>query len=229
MTKSLFVTATGTDIGKTYISALLVKKMRDLNFNCGYYKPVLSGAYRQNGALVPGDCEFVVNNAGIYIEPSDCVTYCFEEAVSPHLAASRNGVAIKTDMIQNDFNNLSENFDYLVVEGAGGITCPLRLDNETILLPHVIKALDLGILIVADGGLGTINSVLLTVEYARSRGLKILGIIFNNYDKNDFMHVDNKVQVERLTGVKVIATVARGDKDLDIDESELLRIFATEV
>ncbi len=229
MTKSLFVTATGTDIGKTYISALLVKKMRDLGFNCGYYKPALSGAYNKNGALVPGDCEFVVNTAGLNIEPSDCVIYCFEEAVSPHLAASRKGVTIEIDKIKDDYKTLSKNFDYMVVEGAGGITCPFRLDEETILLPDVIKALDLGILIVADGGLGTINSVLLTVEYAKTRGLNILGIIFNNYDKNDFMHVDNKLQVERLTGIKVISSVAKGDKDLDIDEGELLKIFAPEV
>ena len=61
--KSIFVTATGTDIGKTYISALLVKKLRDSGFNCGYYKPALSGAIKQpDGSLLPGDCDFVVKN-----------------------------------------------------------------------------------------------------------------------------------------------------------------------
>ncbi len=224
--KSVFVTATGTDIGKTYISALLVKKMREFGLNCGYYKPALSGVYKKNGELIPGDCEFVLNTAGLNVNPYDCVTYCFEEAVSPHLAASRKGVTIEIDKIQECYKNLSENYDYMVVEGAGGITCPFRLDDsKTILLPDVIKALDLGIIIVADGGLGTINSVLLTVEYAKTRGLNILGIIFNNYDENDFMHVDNKVQVEKLTGVKVIATVAKGDNDLDISKDDLVGLF----
>ncbi len=229
MTKSVFVTATGTDIGKTYVSALLVKKMRDLGLNCGYYKPALSGARRVDDSLIPGDCEFVVNMANLKVKPSDCVTYCFEEAVSPHLAASRTGENIEIPVIKREFSKILADYDYMVVEGAGGITCPFRLDDETVLLPDVIKALDLGIVIVADGGLGTINSVLLTVEYAKSRGLIILGIILNNFDKDDFMHQDNKVQVERLTGIKVIATVTKGDKDLDIESGELLKIFTSEV
>lgn len=230
MAKSIFITATGTDIGKTYVSGILVKKMRDLGFNCGYYKPALSGAIKQaDGSLLPGDCDFVVKISGINDNPSECVTYCFEEAVSPHLAALRQGVKIQASTIKNEFDKRCNNYDYLVVEGAGGITCPFRLDEETLLLPDVIKGLGLDILIVADGGLGTINSVILTVEYAKSYGLNIRGIILNNYDDGDFMHRDNKLQVERLTGVKVIAVVKKGDKDLDIDEGELLKIFAREV
>ena len=68
--KSVFITATGTDVGKTYFSALLVKKMRDLGYNCGYYKPALSGAIRQqDGTLLPGDCDYVISTSGLGIEP----------------------------------------------------------------------------------------------------------------------------------------------------------------
>lgn len=218
MASSIFITATGTDVGKTFVSGLLVKKLRVNGYNCGYYKPALSGAVKDiDGTLLPGDCDYVVKIANIPAEPLDCVTYCFEEAVSPHLAASRQGVKILVDKIKTDFEKHSKEYDYLVVEGAGGITCPFRMDEEPLLLPDVIKALGLDILIVADGGLGTINSVLLTVEYAKAQGINIRGIILNNYDENNFMHVDNKVQIEKLTGVKVLATVAKGDKDLKID------------
>ncbi len=224
--KSVFITATGTDIGKTYISGLLVKKMRDCGLNCGYYKPALSGAIRQtDGSLLPGDCDFVVKTSGLNVKPQDCVTYCFEEAVSPHLAAKRQGVKIETSTIKNEFDKRCQNYDYLVVEGAGGITCPFNMEDEILLLPDVIKNLGLDIIIVADGGLGTINSVLLTVEYAKSRGLNIRGIILNNYDENDFMHIDNKTQVERLTGVKVVATVNKGDKDIVISKADLINLF----
>ena len=65
MTKAIFVTATGTDVGKTYISALLVKKMRESGYNCGYYKPVLSGAEIIDGKLVAGDCDYVKRIAGL--------------------------------------------------------------------------------------------------------------------------------------------------------------------
>ncbi len=224
--KSIFVTATGTDVGKTYISGLLVKKMRDLNFNCGYYKPALSGAIRQeDGSLLPGDCDFVVRTSGVNVKPEDCVTYCFEEAVSPHLAAVRQNVSIDKNVIKSEYEKRTKDYDYLVVEGAGGITCPFNMKDQVLLLPEVIKTLGLGIVIVADGGLGTINSVLLTVEYAKAQGLDIRGIIFNNYDANNFMHVDNKKQVEFLTGIKVLAEVAKGDSDINISQSDLLELF----
>ena len=126
MVKSLFITATGTDIGKTYISGLMVRKMREYGFNCGYFKPVLSGAVVEGGELIPGDCKFVVDLAGLGCKPMDCLSYCFEEAVSPHLAAKRSNVEISDLKIEKDYENLSKNYDYMLLEGAGGVTCPLR-------------------------------------------------------------------------------------------------------
>ena len=224
--KAIFVTATGTDVGKTYVSALLVKKMREFGYNCGYYKPALSGAVKlSDGSLLPGDCDFVLKMSGLLEKPIDCVTYCFEEAVSPHLAAERQGVKIEAIKIKEDFVRISDKYDYLVVEGAGGITCPFNLKEETLLLPDVIKALDMDIIIVADGGLGTINSALLTVEYAKSHNLNIKGIVLNNYDVNNFMHVDNKLQIEHLTGIKVLSTVSKSEKNLNISEKDLIKVF----
>ena len=92
MSKNIFITATGTDIGKTYISALIVKKMREAGFNCGYYKPVLSGVEISDGKLIKSDCNYVIETAKIPTSADDCVTYRWEEAVSPHLAA-QTGVA----------------------------------------------------------------------------------------------------------------------------------------
>ena len=225
--KSVFVTATGTDVGKTYVSALIVKKMREMKLNCGYYKPVLSGAIRQNDStFLPGDCDFVVKTSGLNVNPEACVTYCFEEAVSPHLAAMRAGIKIDKDVIKNEFLKRTAKYDYLVVEGAGGITCPFDLENDVLLLSDIIQYLNQDVLLVADGGLGTINSVLLTVDYAKNCGINICGIILNNYDKNDFMHLDNKRQIERLTGIRVLAEVAKGDKTLDVQKDELLKIFS---
>lgn len=227
--KSIFVTATGTDIGKTYISALLVKKLRESGWNCGYYKPALSGAIKQpDDSLLPGDCDFVVKTSKLNIKPIDCVTYCFEEAVSPHLAAERLGVKIEKSKIKSEFEQREKNYDYLVVEGAGGITCPFNMKEEVLLLPDIIKALGLNIVIVADGGLGTINSVLLTVEYAKQQGINIKGLILNNFEEDNFMHLDNKKQIERLTGINVIATVKKGDKDLNISTNDLLKIWEEE-
>jgi dethiobiotin synthetase len=224
--KAIFITATGTDVGKTYISGLLVKKMRDYGLDCGYYKPALSGAVRQSdGSLLAGDCDFVLKFSNLNAKQDDCVTYCFEEAVSPHLAAERLGVQIKKEVIKAGFDKQSSKYEYLIVEGAGGITCPFNLKEEVLLLPDIIKTLETDIIVVADGGLGTINYALLTTEYAKAHNLNIKGIILNNYDKDNFMHQDNKLQVERLTGIKVIATVGKGEKDISITKEDLLKVF----
>lgn len=221
MSKNIFITATGTDIGKTYVSALIVKKMREEGFNCGYFKPVLSGVVEKDGKLVESDCNYVVNTAKIPTSADDCVTYWWKEAVSPHLASKRAGMEIDIAKIKSDFDKKNKEFDYLLIEGAGGITCPLRLENgEKYILKDLIKELEAPIIIVADGGLGTINSILLTVEYARANDIKIAGIILNNFEKDNFMHQDNLKQVEYLTGVKVIATVERGDDEIGLLEGK---------
>lgn len=217
MSKNIFITATGTDIGKTYVSALIVKKMRESGFNCGYFKPVLSGVVEKDGKLIESDCNYVVNTAKIPTTADDCVAYWWKEAVSPHLAAKRAGMEIDTSKIKTEFERKNKEFDYLLVEGAGGITCPLRLENnEKYLLKDLIKELNAPIIIVADGGLGTINSTLLTVEYARANNIKIAGIILNNFDKDSFMQQDNLKQVEYLTGIKVVATVAKNQNEISL-------------
>lgn len=211
MTKGIFITATGTDVGKTYVSALILKKMREKGLNCGYYKPAMSGI--EEGKL--SDAEYVFKTAGLEGNPMDYVSYPFVEALSPHLASERTGVEIKIDKIKSDFEKIKKNYDYVLVEGAGGIICPFNLrEGQELLLPDVIKALGLDVIIVADAKLGTINSTVLTVEYARQKGINIQGIILNNFDENDFMQIDNKKQIEKITGIKVIATVKKDDKEI---------------
>ena len=103
MTKAIFITATGTDVGKTYISALIVKKLRKLGYNCGYFKPALSGAEIINGKLIPGDCKFVIDTAGIDSRPLDCVSFVYKTAVSPHLASQIENMPIKLEKIKKRF------------------------------------------------------------------------------------------------------------------------------
>jgi len=217
MSKNIFITATGTDVGKTYVSALIVKKMREEGLNCGYFKPVLSGVVEKDGKLIESDCNYVVSTAKIPTTADDCVAFWWKEAVSPHLASVRAGEAINIDQIKKAFSEKQSQYDYLLIEGAGGITCPLRLqDGEKYLLNDLIKELGASIIIVADGGLGTINSILLTVEYARQHNIEIAGIILNNFNPSSFMHQDNLKQVEYLTGIKVIATVEKNQTDIKL-------------
>ncbi|HOC35049.1 MAG TPA: dethiobiotin synthase, partial [Ruminococcus flavefaciens] len=108
--------------------------------------------------------------------------------------------------------------------GSGGIICPIRYDEKIIMLEDIIKALELPCLIVADAGLGTINNTVLTVEYMKSHGLEVRGIILNNYHKGDVMEEDNRLMCEKFTGLPVIACVGKNDTDISIDTDTLINI-----
>ena len=226
MSKNIFVTATGTDVGKTFVSALIVKKMRELNLSCGYYKPVLSGAEILDGHLFAGDCEYVKKIAKLDGRAIDFSSYIFKPALSPHLASQIENNPIKLDKIKIYFKEKSKLYDYTVVEGAGGIVCPMDLSKEEpFLIKDIIKGLGLDIIVVSSAELGSINSAVLTIEYAKKYEINVRGIILNRYDENNNMQVDNKLQIERLTGVPVIACVKTDDKDLLIDEKTLVNLF----
>lgn len=215
MTKKIFITGTGTDVGKTYISALIIKKMHESGYNCGYFKPVISGVNQVYGHLIESDANYVIQTTNIPTEPEKCVSYWWQEPVSPHLAAKRKNQEIDIDKIKYDFAQISKKYDYLLIEGAGGITCPLIINKEEkYLLKDLIWELGLSIIIVADAGLGTINSTLLTIDYARANGIEIEGIILNNYETDNFMHWDNLETIETLTGINVVATVSKGASDI---------------
>ena len=91
MAQSVFITATGTDVGKTYVTALMVKKLRGQGLNAGYYKAALSGAELVNDRLVPGDAKYVRDTAGLACDPADLVSYIYATPVAPPFAALREG------------------------------------------------------------------------------------------------------------------------------------------
>lgn len=225
MSKGLFITATGTDVGKTYITALITKALCDQGINAGYYKAVLSGAEIISKKIVAGDAKRVFDYAKIKKEPNDYVSYILKTPVSPYLAAELENVTIELNTIYNHFNRIKSEFEYLTVEGSGGIICPIRLDDEVIMLTDIIKKLGLEVLLVASAELGTINHTVLTVEYVKHQGICLRGIILNNYDDQSFLHRDNKQIIERLTGIEVIAMVEKGAKRLNMQKDKLCSLY----
>ena len=228
MGKAIFVTGTGTDVGKTYVTGLLVKKIRDAGLDGSYYKAALSGAEPDGqGNLVPGDAAWVKETAGLKDPLTDLVTYVYQEAVSPHLAARINHRPVELETIREAFQKARARHEYLTMEGSGGILCPLRWDErQHLLLEDMIRALDLGCLLVADAGLGTINSTVLTVEYLQHRSIPVRGILFNRWKSGDRMQEDNRAMVEELTGIPVLACVKEGDRELEGPLDGLLAAYA---
>lgn len=223
--KKLFILGTGTDVGKTYVTGLIVKKLNEASLNPAYFKAAMSGNDKnEDGSLIPGDAKFVKDISGIKQPLSTMCPYIYEVAVSPHLASMIEGNPVDMEVVKAGFNELVSTYDYITVEGSGGIICPIRHDDKNIMLEDIIKELDLECLLIADAGLGTINSVVLTVEYLRSKNIIVKGIIFNNYEEDNVMHDNNLLMCEELTGLKVLSKVKKDDKELDID-LDILKSF----
>ena len=218
MSKGYFVTATGTDVGKTFVTALLVKKWRDSSVDAGYYKAALSGAELRDGKWVAGDADYVKNIANLPDTQEQLVSYVYKEAVSPHLAARKEGNPVELTKVKSDFEAACARHEFIFAEGSGGIICPIRYDDQKIFLEDVIKTVNLPILVVTTAALGSINACVLTVEYARSRGLDIRGLIVNRYGSsgNLEMEDDNIRMMQDLTGLKILAKVKDGDTDLGV-------------
>lgn len=207
MAKTIFITATGTDIGKTYVSGLIAKHIKDKGLNIGYYKAALSGS----NDIKDSDAWYVKQQADLLDSYDEMVSYTYKHAYSPHLAAQIEGNPPDIKIIKNAYKDISKKHDYMIVEGSGGIICPIRYDsNQKIFLEDIIKELNIPSLIIADAGLGTINSTVLTIEYMRSKNLKINGVILNRFEMANKMHEDNKKMIEEMTGVKIIGVVIDG-------------------
>ena len=221
MSKGLFITGTDTDIGKTYVTALLVKTMRQNGYDTGYYKAAISGA----PTVAASDAGFVNEFARIHEPENMLLSYLYQHAVSPHLAARLEGHPLEKDVILAAWKRVTEAYPYVTMEGSGGIVCPIRHDEKAVYyLSDIISWLHLPVLVIADAGLGTINHVVTTCEYITHRNIPIRGIILNNW-KGGVMEEDNVKMIEEITGVSVIAKVAKGDEILYCDPKVLEGLY----
>lgn len=225
MNNGYFVTATGTDVGKTYVTALLVKKWRDSGIDAGYYKAALSGAELRDGKWIAGDADYVKTIAGLPDTQEQLVSYVYKEAVSPHLAARKEGNPVELSRVRADFEAATKRHEFIFAEGSGGIICPIRYDSSASLVPQklfladIMKVLGLPLLVVTTATLGSINACVLTVEYARAKGLSVRGIIVNRYgmNKNMEMENDNIAMMHDLTGLDILAKIPEGASDLTVN------------
>ena len=226
MSKGLFITGTGTDLGKTYIAGLIVKKLADAKQSAAYYKAAMSGNDRRaDGSLIPGDALFVQKTAGISQPLEEMCPYVYEHAYSPHLASRIEGHPVQMDVVKAGYYKVCSAYDFVTMEGSGGILCPICFDEAKIQLEDVIKELHLPSILIADAGLGTINSVVLTVEYIKAKNLPVKGIIYNHYHGNDVMEDDNIFMCEYMTGLPTLAKVKDGDTELAMDVEDLMALY----
>ncbi len=196
--RGLFVTGTGTGVGKTIVSSALLAAMRDAGEQVRAYKPVVTGLAEPPGAWPP-DHELLALAAGM--APEEVAPLRFGPAVSPHLAAELADEPINlVTLVQRARATVSAG-ETLIVEGVGGLLVPLT-DDFTV--RDLAVELALPLLIAASPGLGTINHTLLTIEAARAARLDVAAVVLTPWPSEPPpMERSNRETIARLGGVEV--------------------------
>lgn len=196
--RGLFVTGTGTGVGKTIVSAALLAAIRDAGEPVRAYKPVVTGLAEPSGEWPP-DHELLA--AATRMNPEDVAPLRFQPAVSPHLAASLADRPIDVNALVERARANSNASDTLIVEGVGGLLVPIT-DDFTV--RDLAVELALPLLIAAPSGLGTINHTLLSIEAARAVGLNVAAVVLTPWPTApSAMQRSNRQTIARLGRVEV--------------------------
>lgn len=210
--RGLFITGTDTDVGKTYVTAAIARMLRAGGHRPGVYKPACSGAERtDSGEFRWRDVEVLAEAAGVSHRQLIC-PQCFEAPLAPPIAARMQGETCSWQTMLDGaarWETVEPAPDVLLVEGAGGLLCPLT-DEQSV--ADLAAELGFPILIVSRLALGTINHTLLTIEVAQSRGLNISGVVLNdggNLAKSPAGQT-NFDELSRLTDVLLLGVLPFG-------------------
>jgi dethiobiotin synthetase len=191
MSKRIFVTGIGTDIGKTFVSSILCEALK-----ADFWKPLQAGELEDLDSLWVRD--FISND----ITQFHTERYLLSEPMSPHAAAKIDGITIQID----DFDT-PETTNTLIIEGAGGLMVPLNEQGDLI-IDLIPKVADTAVL-VSKNYLGSINHTLLSADILKQRGIKVMGIIFNG-DSNP----DSEEIILKCTGLKCLGKIPMADSDI---------------
>jgi len=185
--QGVFITGTGTDVGKTFIGVAIAKALTEREIKVIPRKPIESGCTSSGDELIPGDATALKAAAKYEGSLSEICPYRFEPPISPVRAAHLANKVLTTEQLVSICLQGSEQ-GFTLVEGAGGFYSPLA---ENGLNADLAVALQLPVILVADDRLGVLSQVLLSVEAITIRGLHLCAVILNNLDTNNDEHMNN--------------------------------------
>lgn len=205
-----FITGTDTDVGKTLVTAALLRALLDRGESALAVKPVQTGCTETGTGLLAPDVEIYARLAAPVFPqgyPHACC-HTFIPACSPHLAARQAGEILDADALARAVRKLAQDRDTVIVEGAGGAAVPL---NQCQTMLDLMQRLDLPVIIVADNKLGAVNHALMTVEAVRNRGLRVAGVVMTNTtpatDEDVFLRRDNVETIARHGNISILADI----------------------
>jgi dethiobiotin synthase len=202
--KSLFVTGTDTDVGKTFITAGITKYFADSGVNIVPAKPVQTGCVND----IPEDLMFSLKTAELPFDELMLQRLCplrFVPACSPHLAAELADCQISLPEMVTGLLDLKSDFECVVAEGAGGIFVPLG-DEKTML--NLMVELGWPVVLVSADKLGTINHTLLSISALLHAGLEVTGVIVNHTSPpSDLISRSNTLAIKEYGKVEILGEI----------------------
>ncbi|MCK5131390.1 MAG: dethiobiotin synthase [Candidatus Sabulitectum sp.] len=202
--KSLFITGTDTDAGKTFVTAGIVKGFVSNGIDAVPAKPVQTGCV--NG--VAEDLEFSLKTAGLSFPDAVLKKLCplqFVPVCSPHLAAELADYSINLSEMVSGLESLQSDFDCVVAEGAGGIFVPLG-SGKTML--DLMIELGWPVVLVSSDKLGTINHTLLSLSALHNAGLEIAGVIINHVSPpSRLISASNTAAIREYGGADILGEI----------------------
>jgi dethiobiotin synthetase len=206
--RGLFITGTDTDVGKTYVAALVAQRLVEAGCRVGVYKPAASGCRRDQGQLVSDDALALWQAAG---QPGDLEAVCpqrFAAPLAPHLAAAAEGRTIDETLLRTGLDYWRASSDVVLVEGAGGLLSPISSGQYVADLAY---DLGLPLVVVARNRIGAINQTLQTLAVAATfrQGLPVAGVVLCDVDppNDDPSRRSNEAELARRVSVPVLTYV----------------------
>jgi dethiobiotin synthetase len=173
MRRGVFIAGTDTGVGKSTVAAGLAAALKERGIDVGVMKPVETGCPKS----IPQDSLLLKKAAKVEDELDLINPYRFENPLAPLTAAQMEGKKISLKRLKNCFQELEKRHQFLIVEGIGGLLVPLTPQHFTF---HFAQLFGLPIILVARANLGTINHTLLTLNWAISQELEVIGVVINN-------------------------------------------------
>ena len=217
----LFISGTGTDVGKTFVTENLIYLLKAKGFTVSPYKPIETGCKKNKSKLIPSDASKFHKLIDKEIDIDLINPYRFQQPISPNRAIR---LAHKKIFI-NDYisrSKLLPKNDYLIVEGAGGLYSPISTDGYNI---DLIKKMKIPTVLVAKDEIGVINNILLSLDLLKKYKISVLAIILNKINSLQPNGMDNHKDMKSLTKIPLIQIGNTKTKNFK-EFSKLLKIIS---
>ena len=229
--RGVFITGTDTGIGKTLVAVSLVKALVRHGLQVAVMKPIASGAEKTAAGLRNADALTLAEASNVSLPYAAINPYCFEPAISPHIAAEEAGIAVDMHLIKDRFDALAGGADFVVVEGAGGWYAPITQGDSAsssnsagrrgTAMADLARILEIPVLLVVGLRLGCLNHALLTRRAIDADGADFAGWVGSSVDPNLERRAENLVSLERMLGSEPLAVfpfLPSGDSDVHCAE-----------